>query len=139
MKNDNKINLEIISLIPLKDEEKKSFECDYFSFRSSKDINSFIGNEFDFLDFYNNNLIKNLSESSSGKALDSLDDKEKYMVYIYPNHKSMLSMLEQESYIEIYENDKLSKKITIPSGGLLNILNKEDSNLEVKLIAKNIT
>jgi len=139
MKNDNKINLEVISLIPLMDDKIKSFECDYISFRSSKDIDSFIGDEFNFLDFYNNNLVKNLSESSTAKTLESLDDKEKYMVCIYPNHKSMLSILGQESFIEIYDNDKLTKKITIPSGGLLNIVNKEDDNLEVKLIVKNIT
>ena len=138
MANDNKINLKVISLIPGQNPEDNTMNCDYIAFRSSKDINSFIGNDFNFLDFYNNTLIKNISESSSGKAMESLDDKEKYMVYVYPDHKNMLSMLAHESYVEVYDNDKLSKKITLPKGGLLNVIKDENQNLEIKLIAKKI-
>ena len=126
-----RIKLQIMSLIPGAGDS--GFECDYLAFKSSKDINSYIGDEFDFLNFYNNELIS----SAQNIEINNLDI-EKYMVYIYPNHKNMMSFLESGSNVQLYENEQLKKTITLPEGGILNIINQESQNLEVKLITKKI-
>lgn len=130
---DLRINFNIISLIP--GDNEPGYECDYLAFKSSKDINSYIGDEFDFINFYNNELIKDIESSAKNYEVNNLDI-EKYMVYIYPNHKSMMSFLESGSNIQLFDNDKLKKNISLPEGGILNIINQEAQDLEVKLITK---
>jgi len=130
-----------MSLIP-KAESESSYECDCIAFKSSKDINSYIGDEFDFLNFYNKDLLKQIESSS--RELDSVDDEEKYMVYVYPNHKSMMSILERGSNIKLYDKEVLKYSFKLPEGGILNIVNNESeeirktTGLEVKLITNKI-
>ena len=133
----SKIKFRILTLIGL-DKQSPDIElCDYLSFKSSKDINSYIGNEFNFIDFYNNELT-GYFEGSNMSSINNIDDKEKYMVYIYPEHKNMMGFLEEGSFIELFEKEKLINRIDLPEGGILNIRNEESSELGVELIAKKI-
>ncbi len=129
-----KINFQIISLIP--GEYESSYDCDCLAFKSSKDINSYIGDEFDFVDFYNTDITKIID--SSTKEINSLDEEEKYMVYVYPNHRSMMSILERASNIQLFENDQLKQKFMLPEGGILNIVNKDNDKLKVEIITNKV-
>ncbi|MFH1052000.1 MAG: hypothetical protein V1779_13855 [bacterium] len=129
-----KIKFQIISLIP--GDYDSSYNCDCLSFKSSKDIDSYIGNEFDFVDFYNKDFIKQIE--TSAREIDNIDNEEKYMVYVYPNHRSMMSILERASNIQLFDNEHLTKKFLLPEGGILNILNKDSGDLEVELITNKI-
>jgi len=129
-----KINFQIISLIP--GDYETDYECDYLAFKSSKDINSYIGNEFDFVNYYNKDLIKHLV--SATREINDVDNEEKFMVYVYPNHRSMMSILNRASNIQLFENDRLKKKFNLPEGGILSIVNNDNGNLEVELITNKV-
>jgi len=129
-----RINFQIISLIP--GNYESSYDCDCLAFKSSKDINSYIGNEFDFVNFYNNDVTRIVA--SSAKEINSLDDDEKYMVYVYPNHRSMMSILGRASNIQLFDNDQLKQKFMLPEGGILNIVNKDDDELKVEIITNKV-
>jgi len=129
-----RINFQIISLLP--GNYEPSYDCDCLAFKSSKDINSYIGEGFSFVDFYNQDLSKHLGGTPG--AMDKVDEEEKYMVYVYPNHRSMMSILERASNIQLFDNERLTKNFVLPEGGILNVKKQDSGDLEVELITNKV-
>jgi hypothetical protein len=111
------------------------FTCDYLAFKSSFDVDSYIGNEFNFNKFITNDISKYINSSVKSSTAE---DIERFMVYIYPDHKSMFSCLENNSFLDFYNNNKIDRTIALPDGGILHIKNQETESLEIELITNNI-
>ena len=135
MSNNSKIKVKIHSLIPNDTIMEPEFTCDYLAFKSSFDVDSYIGNEFNFEKFINNDIAKYIN--SSVKSAEN-DDIEKFKVYVYPDHKSMISCLENNAFLDFYINDKIDSSIELPDGGILHIKNQGLESLEIELITNNI-
>lgn len=145
-----KIEIKILSLIPDKKNSSDNYskECDFFAFKSEYDIYKFIGiDRNDNQENENEEQRKERNQKELSSELGSVkqnfslinNEEEKSLVYVFPGHKSMVSALEDNSYIKLFSGDIEQKnekeKIVLPYGGLLNIDNKgTNDKLEVELI-----